>query len=79
VLWREGLAPDRQEALRQRIDRLGSVRIVFGRGVLALLDHEVHTLVRSWPDVHLVGAVSIDARKVHPTRTPPAHGPRAAG
>jgi hypothetical protein len=56
--------------MRRRIAELGPIQVVVGNGVLAVLDHEVHALVRSWPQVRLVGAVSLGHRDAARTRQP---------
>jgi hypothetical protein len=75
VLWRDGLDRTRREAARRRLEGLGTVRIVFADGVLATVDHDRHPLVRSWPEVRVVGGVSLQRRRIDgrdPSRTIPS-------
>jgi hypothetical protein len=74
VLWRDGLARSRQDAVRQRLEGLGTVRFVFTSGVLATIDRDLHPLVRSWPEVRVIGGVNLQHRQTDgadPSRTIP--------
>jgi hypothetical protein len=56
--------------MRRRIASLGTIQVVVGSGVLAVLDHEVHAFIRSWPQARPAGAVTLERRDTD--RTPPA-------
>jgi hypothetical protein len=74
VLWRDGLSPARRDSARRRLEGLGIVRFVFAKGVLASLDRDRHPLVRSWPEVRVVGGVNLQHRQTDgpdPSRTIP--------
>lgn len=71
VLWCDGLGQDREAVVRRRIGNLGAIRLVVRGGVLAVLDHEVQALVRSWPEVRLVGALTVGPHQAGSASPPP--------